>query len=375
MSEGKPGCPTSGSLGAIVGMNENNDGRTNDPAIAGELIVRRRIFLSRKIPVTLQAKHNGVKLTIYRQKYRSRYVPYQDLRAAASREIFGQKKVMLHADVGVETINCHSSEARISEFCNFVNDKIAHTKRKPLAAKFALTRTEVPPEKNYTTWVYDEYGSAIDVLFNQEGSVDDLLEKLESEIASLTAKKDNPAGKQGASVAAAEYREPDEDYPLFRARNSYLGNIDPDGIRPGRIILGGTAIAGALFALAWLADKMPLAPISSESDLSLAKNAASDAETEAEASLDDPDDPSSRALLHLITLMQDDLRYSRLIARLKQKREALEIDLAALSRKMGWETARLENIEAQRIRATPMDIVQLSIHIDEDFHDIIGFEK
>lgn len=366
--------PPMAPLGAIVRMVEQSDGNTNDPAIAGELVVRRRIFLSRKIPVTVTAKHNGVKFTVYRQQYRSRYVPYQDLRSVSSREVFGQKKINLYADVGVETINCHSSESKISEFCNFVNDKIAQTRRKPLAAKFALTRTEVPPEKNYTTWVYDEYGSAIDVLFNQEGSVDDLLEKLESEIASLTTKKERIEGsRQKTRSAVTEHKRPDEDYPLFRNRYSYLRNIDPDRIRPGRILLGGTAITAALFTLAWLADKRPITPIAPGSDLSLAKSIPSD---DKQTIPEEPgEETASRALLHLITLMQDDLRYNQLIARLKQKREALKIDRAALSNQMGWDIAKLENIEAQLTRATPMDIVKLSIHIDKDFHDIIGFEK
>ncbi|RUM96956.1 hypothetical protein EET67_15580 [Pseudaminobacter arsenicus] len=357
-------------------MNEQSDGNTNDPAIAGELVVRRRIFLSRKIPVTVTAKHNGVKFTVYRQQYRSRYVPYQDLRSVSSREIFGQKRIDLYADVGVETINCHSSDFRISEFCNFVNDKIAHTRRKPLAAKFALTRTEVPPEKNYTTWVYDEYGSAIDVLFNQEGSVDDLLEKLESEIASLTTKKERIEGSRRKSRSATpEHNRSDDDYQLFRNGYSFLRNIDPNKIRPGRILLGGTAITAALFTLAWLADKRPITPISPESDLSLAKSALSNDKAIETIPEEAGEETASRSLLHLITLMQDDTRYNQLITRLKQKREALKIDGAALSAQMGWDIARLENIEAQLIRATPMDIVKLSIHIDEDFHDIIGFEK
>jgi hypothetical protein len=355
-------------------MNQQSDGNTNDPAIAGELVVRRRVFLSRKIPVTVSAKYNGVKFTVYRQQYRSRYVPYQDLRSVSSREILGQWKIILHADVGVETINCHSPESKIIEFCNFVNDKIAHTRRKPLAAKFALTRTEVPPEKNYTTWVHDEYGSAIDVLFNEEGSFDDLLEKLESEIASLTTKKERPKGGRKSPSPAIDHKRPDDDYALFRNSYSFLGNIDPDKIRPGRILLAGTAITAALFSFAWLADKWPITPISSDSDLSLAKRPADDNAIETIPG-ELVGETASRALLHLITLMQDDIGYSRLVQRLKQKREALNIDSAELSTHMGWDIARLDNIEAQLIRASPMDIVKLSIHIDEDFHDIIGFEK
>jgi hypothetical protein len=353
-------------------MNKQSDGNTNDPTITGELVVRRRMFLSRKIPVTVSAKHNGVKFTVYRQQYRSRYVPYQDLRSVSSRENLGQWKIVLHADVGVETINCHSPESKIIEFCNFVNDKIALTRKKPLAAKFALTRTEVPPEKNHTTWVHDEYGSAIDVLFNEEGSgsFDDLLEKLESEIASVTTKKERPKGGQKSPSPTIDHKHPDDDYPLFRNSYSFL---DPDKIRPGRILLAAAAITAALFSLVWLADKWPVTPISPNSDRSLAKMPpANDKAIEPEELAEEM---ASRALLHLITLMHDDTSYSRLIQRLKQKREALNIDSAELSAQMGWDIARLENIEAQLIRAAPMDIIKLSIHIDEDFHDIIGFEK
>jgi hypothetical protein len=128
-----------------------------------------------------------------------------------------------------------------------------------------------------------------------------------------------------------------------------------------------------LFSLVWLADKWPVTPISPNSDRSLAKMpAANDKAIEPEELAEEM---ASRALLHLITLMHDDTSYSRLIQRLKQKREALNIDSAELSAQMGWDIARLENIEAQLIRAAPMDIIKLSIHIDEDFHDIIGFEK
>lgn len=372
-SEGKNNAAANGCTEAIISMDEID----NDPVIIGEIVVRRNIFLSRKIPATIHAKNNGIKFTIYREKYRSRYVPYQDLKAIDPINSFGRQKIIIHAYDGSEIINCHSTESKIGEFCRFVNEKISLLKRKPLAAKFALTKTEVPSEKNYTTWVYDEYGSAIDILFNQEGSTDDLLENLEREIASLTAGKESVANSPRSPVAASKYRRPVEDHPLFQRKHSYPWNIDYSKFRLKNILPASAVIIALLFTAIWVIGRAPMVPDNSGDEPLFAKSKPPDSPSSVDPTTPSqrPRDKSQRAMLHLITLMNDDDQYTRIIDRLRQKRELLNIDSSTLSNQIGWDASKLANIERHLIRATPMDLVNISIHINEDFYDAIEFSK
>jgi hypothetical protein len=357
-------------------MDENTDGISNDPVIIGEIIVRRKVFLSKRIPVTIRAKNNGLKITIFQQGHRSRYIPYQDLRSVVIRNIFGWKRILLHAEAGVESINCHSSDNKINAFCDFVNEKIALPKKKPLAARFALTKTEVPLEKNYTAWVYDEFGSAIDVLFNQEDPIDDLLAKLEIEITSSAARKESVTSSQSLAPPAIRYEPPADDYPLFRKKHSYPWNIDFGEIRLKRILPPSIAAIASLLAVAWVIDKASRSSITPGEDLSFSESAPSDDTPPVDhAANHHSKDRPPRAILHLITLMKDSDQYSSLIDRLRHKRELLNIDSATMSSEMGWDTNKLANIETQLIRADPMDIINISIHLGEDFLHMIEFQK
>ncbi|RUM95339.1 XRE family transcriptional regulator [Pseudaminobacter arsenicus] len=355
-------------------MIESDSTEHATASITGEITKRRKLFFLTNLSVVLRADDDGMTFAVTGNKNSSRIIPYRRLQSAAVSNLFGRRRVLLYADTGVEAIRCHAPESKIQEFCDFINSRIVAAERKPIAARFSLTKTEVPREQQRLFSPHVDYRSALETLFDQGESTDDLLETLEKEISSLnTLKTTIKAAKHTKRASIPIVTSKEDGFSLFGNSNSYRLDIFLKDFNTKKAIVTGATI-GVLSLSLWLLLNLPQMQPTIPEALSIPEQSTSSSEPEL---LSDVERPESRprVLLHLITMMQDEEKYRFLIETLKLKRVAAGLDLGTLASRLGWETKKIEALESGAQRATPTEIIELTLAIKTDLIELTGFSQ
>jgi hypothetical protein len=346
---------------------------TNTPLAQNNLVLRGQIpnphkaFFSSKIPISIYASDDGVTFTVYQGKKFSKTVPFDELRFASTTTFLWKKKVVIYSKAGIETIRCFASRESASEFCKFVNNKVA-AQKKPFGPRFQLTQLEAPPEQKFLLGANAprEYDSAIDFLFDPEKWTDDILDKLEREI-SLSG-PEAPPDRGHKNDVKRKYASDGTSYNFFSSRKDSAWNfyIPKEHLRSTVLIL---LIVILGIASAWQLGELPgMEPGSPKT--AVEKSLATPPQAIALPEQNKPN-AAPRALEQLVEIMQDDQKYRRIVEVLRQKRVQLGLSMDDVRARMTLEKRDFESFEDGVVRLTLTELIQYSLIVNEDIHDLI----
>lgn len=338
----------------------------------GQLTERHRFFFFRGVPVSIDASDVGVTFTFPNNKHPPKVVPYEELRSASMSNLLWKKKIILYAAAGIETIQCSGSREWISEFCTFINTRVA-ARKKPFAARFQLTQLEIPSEHNTQPLEHgpEEYQSAVDLLFSPTTELrDDILDRLESQI-SLSAPevplRQTPKTKR---PFRPDRNDSYRNHNLFNNKYVPVWNlyVSKTHIRTMLLVLSIIMLGGVA---AWQFGRLPSMEPRSLTSITTESPAIPPEPVSIPPPRQRKSEAQPRALMQLVEIMQNDEKYLRLIDTLKQSRMRTGVSTNDASARLEWHQSKLEDMESKRFRATAIDIIDYTLAIRHDIHEIL----
>jgi hypothetical protein len=155
-------------------------------------------------------------------------------------------------------------------------------------------------------------------------------------------------------------------YELFRNKKERVWNLNLSRGHIRKFLLGASVVAlgfVAAFQLSELPDSEPGGVVTATKDpVRPQPNSPPERQTR---------DTPPRALARLVSIMQDDQSYHLLINTLIQKRTKRGLGVQELRDRLGWNEARLMSIESKSVRASPIEIIDYALAINEDMHEIV----
>jgi hypothetical protein len=82
-------------------------------------------------------------------------------------------------------------------------------------------------------------------------------------------------------------------------------------------------------------------------------------------------DAGPRALERLVEIVHDNEKYRSLVDLLTQKRMGLGLSTEDMSARIGWAELKVKNMESKLYHATAIEVLDYSLALKEDIHDIM----
>jgi hypothetical protein len=298
---------------------------------------------------------------------------YDALHSVSSRNFLGRKTLILHGISGVEAVRCSASQDELLNFCRFVNSRIAATEKKPVGARFKLTQLEAPPDARFTPQhPQEEYGSAIDALFDPidwtEVLFDDLDKNVEIDGHNFP---DQGSTQQNTQIPHITSRR---DLPKRRLPRQVNGSSRIVVQEPRRQTTKprwaiGTLAVLLLSGTLWWRSGFPSDETKAVEPLEITKLPIQSMESGRERQ---PTDLNSRVALRLLQIMQDEREYAQLVDIFRKHRQAQGLTTDQVSTALGWGQTELTELESGMKRPKLIGLIDLAMAIRLDIHDTIG---
>lgn len=339
--------------------------------LSGRITIVRGSFFYRTIPIVIHATQNDVAFTIRHGKASAKMLSYDKIHMAALSNFMGLKKVIIHADSGVEAIRCSESAKKISEFCKFVNDKIASRHQKTLAPKYQLTQLEAPPGYKLQSFqqVPEDHDSALDLLFHPDKFGSDFLESISRNINIDDSKQCSHDKKSSTTRKDILKKGAQNKYDLFSKYDEKVWNFTLGRERIRQISLGILVVLLGILAVRELSDMGGPSP-ADRVTTAAAKNPAISPPPNPPPEQLARDEPP-RALALLVGIVHDDRKYHEFIGLLKGGRMKLGLSTRELSQRLGWSEQSLIDMESEASRADPMELIDYAVATDGDIQNIV----
>jgi hypothetical protein len=350
-----------------------SDHRRAQIALVGRLERPGSLLWSRKVSVTVLATEDEVCFIPYDGSRIAKSFLYDALHSVSSRNFLGRKALILHGIGGVEAVRCSASQDELLDFCRFVNSRIAATEKKPVGARFKLTQLEAPPDARFTPeHPQEEYGSAIDALFDPidwtEALFDDLDKNVEIDGQNFA---DQRPTQQNTQIP---YYTSRRDLPKRRLPRQVNGSSrivveEPRRWTTKRSWVIGTLAVLLLSGTLWWRAGFSRHETKAGEPLEITELPIQSVESGPERQ---PTDFNSRMAARLLQIMQDDREYAQLMDIFRKHRQALGLTPDQVSAALGWGQTELNELELGIKRPKLIGLIDFALAIDLDIHDAVG---
>ncbi len=359
------------SLIENVAMRPERTSPDNGFFLSGRVTIRPMPLFSRTIPIVIHACDDGVTFAMRRARASAKTLSYDQLHMAAISNFLGRKKVIIYAETGVEAIRCSESTKKISDFCKFVNEKIASLHEKPLGPKYQLTQLQVPPESRLQALeqVPEGHDAALDLLFHPDKFDGDFLDRIAREFT-INHPKQKSGDAKPKEPGNTRRRRQSARYDLFSRHDEKIWNLSPSRARLREIFLGICVLALGAVAL-WQLGELPGTEPESQARIDARHSSTASPEPAPRPDELAPGE-QPRALAQLVGIVADDGQYQELIETLKRERMKLGVSTKELGKRLRWDEQRIIEIESQISRAEIMEIIDYALAMRKDIHELLG---
>jgi hypothetical protein len=246
---------------------------------------------------------------------------------------------------------------------------------KPIGARFNLTRIEIPPKSTFATEAIrsDQYGSAIDLIFNPL-NLADLLEELGNNVDLTNHKTPRSA------VASKRQKKVETSLPNARTNRPPIFGRRVDAQRKANRAKRNWLVLPLIFipgfsGLWWVATFVPAETTIEEGAETARRPEPSKPANEARQDHLDPRTEQHhlkpRTAERLLQIMQNDSEYTRLMAIFREHRAAMGLSIDQASGLVGWTESDLVDVESAAVRPNVLGLVHLALAIKLNIHDAI----
>lgn len=359
-------------------MNSESPSSDGGHFLTGRITIASKSFFPHRIPIVINATENGIKFTTHRKRLSARLMPYAELHLAVISNFLGRKKVVIYADSGVEAIRCFDSAKKISDFCRYVNENIISLRERTPSAKYKLTQLQAPTEHIPQTSepTADDHEPVLDLLFNPEKLDREFLEKIADELEidgrnNTSTKTSHSDGRRRSRAAhKSELRN------LFAKSDQTVWNFSLNRAHFRNTFIGALVVAlGALtvWQLSGIRDTDP--GLAAAINPTKPSTSSPEPILHAEHAETSTDEKQPRPLARLVSIVQNDTQYHKLISILKQQRIRSGMSTLDLNKRLGWDKKTVKGIESGVIRAEAIDIIDYSVAIHADLYKLLGSLK